>query len=65
MRNGTAKGTDINQLIILCSHFGLSPIARMKVSTGEAQPKDGMDEYLHKPKPKRPQSVVGPDTEVI
>ncbi len=57
MRAGTAKGVDINQLIVLCSHFGMSPIARMKVGAVADQPKEEIDEFLHKPKPRKPYVV--------
>ena len=54
MRNGTARGVDIQQLVCIGSHFGLSPIARMKVGAAQESPKDDLDELLVKPKPNRP-----------
>lgn len=66
MRNGTSRGVDIQQLITICSHFGMSPVARMRVGAVAEQPKDEMDEFLHKPKPRKPASkpVPAPDATI-
>ena len=55
-----------NRLSNLLARFGMSPADRAKVASSAQQPKDEMDEFLHKPKPRRPASkpVPPPDSTI-
>jgi hypothetical protein len=65
-RKDTLSEAGANRLSNLLARFGMSPADRAKVASSAQQPKDELDEFLHKPKPRRPASkpVPAPDASI-
>jgi len=65
-RKDTLSEAGANRLSNLLARFGMSPADRVKVASSAQQPKDEMDEFLHKPKPRRPvaKPVQAPDATI-
>jgi hypothetical protein len=53
-RKDTLSEAGANRLMNLMARFGMSPADRAKVAASVEAPKDEMDEYINKPKPKKP-----------
>jgi hypothetical protein len=61
-RKDTITDNGATRLDKLLGRFGQSPADRVKVATGVKQPKDDLDEFLTKPKPKKPTARPAPNS---
>ena len=55
--NTTGLGTSL-------ARFGMSPADRAKVASSAQQPMDELDEFLHRPKPRKSASKPAPDASI-